>query len=92
MAAGCTHTWHQFVVRTPRREELKAQLESKNIFCGILYPVPVHRQPAYHNAALHLPQAEQACAEVLSLPLHPGLTVADVLRVSDAVREFFAAR
>ena len=90
--AGCTHTWHQFVVRTPRREELKAQLESKNIFCGILYPVPVHRQPAYHNAALHLPQAEQACAEVLSLPLHPGLTVADVLRVSDAVREFFTAR
>ena len=92
VAAGCTHTWHQFVVRTPRREELKVQLESKNIFCGILYPVPVHRQPAYHNAALHLPQAEQACAEVLSLPLHPGLTVADVLRVSDAVREFFAAR
>jgi dTDP-4-amino-4,6-dideoxygalactose transaminase len=92
VAAGCTHTWHQFVVRTPRREELKAQLESKNIFCGILYPVPVHRQPAYHNAALHLPQAEQACAEVLSLPLHPGLTVADVLRVSDAVREFFTAR
>ena len=92
VATGCTHTWHQFVVRAPRREELKAQLESKNIFCGILYPVPVHRQPAYHNAALHLPQTEQACAEVLSLPLHPGLTVADVLRVSDAVREFFTAR
>jgi len=92
VAAGRTHTWHQFVVRTPRREELKAQLESKNIFCGILYPVPVHRQPAYHNAALQLPQTEQACAEVLSLPLHPGLTAADVLRVSDAVREFFTAR
>ena len=92
VATGRTHTWHQFVVRTPRREELKAQLESKNIFCGILYPVPVHRQPAYHNAALHLPQTEQACAEVLSLPLHPGLTMADVLRVSDAVREFFTTR
>jgi dTDP-4-amino-4,6-dideoxygalactose transaminase len=89
VAEGRTHCWHQFVVHTPRREELRAYLEKKGILCGILYPVPVHRQPAYHNAALSLPQTEQACAEVLSLPLHPGLTNEDVNRVVREVTGFF---
>ncbi len=90
VAEGRTHSWHQFVVRTPRRDELKGHLEKKDILCGILYPVPVHRQPAYHDAALHLPQTEQACAEVFSLPLHPGLTKEDVARVAREVIGFFA--
>ena len=90
VAEGRTHCWHQFVVRTPRRDELKAHLEKLNIFCGILYPVPIHRQPAYHDATLSLPVTEQACAEVLSLPLHPGLTSEDVARVVREVTGFFA--
>ena len=87
-AAGRTHGWHQFVVRTPKRDELRAHLERKDILCGVLYPVPIHRQPAYHDAALSLPQTEAACAEVLSLPLHPGLTDDDVARVAREVRAF----
>jgi aminotransferase EvaB len=89
-ARGRLSCWHQFVVRTPRREELKAHLEKRHILCGVLYPVPVHRQPAYHNAALSFPHTEQACAEVLSLPLHPGLTDDDVERVIREVMGFFA--
>lgn len=89
MAEGRTHCWHQFVVRTPRREELKAHLEKRHILCGVLYPVPVHRQPAYHDAALNFPHTEQACAEVLSLPLHPGLKDDDVDRVVREVAGFF---
>ncbi len=89
VAEGRAHCWHQFVVRTPRREELKAHLERLNILCGVLYPVPVHRQPAYHDATLSLPHTEQACAEVLSLPLHPGLTSEDVARVVREVVGFF---
>jgi len=81
VAEGRTHCWHQFVVRTPRRDELRAHLEKKDILCGVLYPVPIHRQPAYHDAALSFPHTEQACAEVLSLPLHPGLSDDDVARV-----------
>jgi dTDP-4-amino-4,6-dideoxygalactose transaminase len=77
-AAGRTHVWHQFAVRTPRRDELRTHLEEQGVHCGVLYPVPIHRQPAYHQAELVLPGAEAACAEVLSLPLHPGLTAADV--------------
>ena len=83
------HCWHQFVVRTPRREELRAHLDKKDILCGVLYPVPIHRQPAYHDAALSLPHSEQACAEVLSLPLHPGLGDEDVARVIREVAAFF---
>ena len=90
VAEGRTHCWHQFAVRSPRREELKAHLEMKDIFCGVLYPVPVHRQPAYHDATLSLPHTEQACAEVLSLPLHPGLTSEDVARVVREVVAFFS--
>ena len=86
IAAGRTHTWHQFVVRTPKRDALQVHLAKQDIICGVLYPMPVHRQPAYHDASLSLPQTEQACAEVLSLPLHPGLTNDDVARVSAAVR------
>ncbi len=89
VAAGRTHCWHQFVLRTPRRDELKTHLEKRNILCGVLYPIPVHRQPAYHDAALSLPQTEEACAQVLSLPLHPGLTNEDVARVARDVESFF---
>ena len=88
-AAERTHCWHQFVVRTPRREELRVQLEKKDIICGVLYPVAIHRQPAYHDATVSLPHSEQACAEVLSLPLHPGLSDEDVARVIREVRAFF---
>lgn len=88
-AEGRTHTWHQFVVRTPKRDELQAHLAKRDIGCGVLYPVPIHRQPAYHDATLSLPQTEQACAEVLSLPLHPGLKDDDVARVAREVKGFF---
>ncbi len=86
---GCTHTWHQFVIRTPRRDELQVHMAKKDIVCGVLYPMPIHRQPAYHDASLSLPHTEQACTEVLSLPLPPGLTNDDVARVAREVKVFF---
>jgi len=87
---GRVSCWHQFVVRTPRRDDLKAQLEKKHILCGVLYPTPIHRQPAYHDATLTLPHTEQACAEVLSLPMHPGLSADDVEHVISEVAAFFS--
>lgn len=85
VAAGRTHVWHQFVVRTTARDALKAHLEQAGIHCGVLYPVPVFGQPGYLQP-VRLPLTEQACHEVLSLPLHPGLTPIDVARVTAAVR------
>jgi len=84
-APGRTHTWHQFVVRTPARDALKANLEQSGVYCSVLYPVPVHLQPAYGDAAAVLPETERACAEVMSLPLHPGMSDADADRVADLV-------
>lgn len=84
-AAGRTHVWHQYVVRHPRRDELRARLEAQGVVCGVLYPVPLHRQPAFHRPELALPLTELACAEVLSLPLHPGLGLADVDSICDLI-------
>ncbi|MFI5336645.1 MAG: DegT/DnrJ/EryC1/StrS family aminotransferase [Opitutales bacterium] len=85
VAPGRTHVWHQFVVRTPQRDALQAHLEAFGIISGILYPVPIHRQPATYRAELTLPVTERACAEVLSLPLHGGLQPADIDTVCEAV-------
>ncbi|AOS44933.1 dTDP-3-amino-3,6-dideoxy-alpha-D-galactopyranose transaminase [Lacunisphaera limnophila] len=84
-ATGRRHVWHQYVVRHPRRDELKAWLETRGVVSGVLYPVPLHRQPAFHRPELSLPATEAACAEVLSLPLHPGLGRADIDSICDMV-------
>jgi dTDP-4-amino-4,6-dideoxygalactose transaminase len=85
VAAGRGHVWHQFVVRTPQRGALKARLEAESILCGVLYPVPVYRQPGYAQSDV-LSVTEEACARVISLPLHPAMSDADVDRVVIAVR------
>ena len=85
VAAGAAHVFHQFTVRTPEREALRAYLLSKDIACGVLYPVPVHRQPAFAVEALSLPETEQACGEVLCLPCHPALSPRDIDRICDEI-------
>ncbi len=88
--AGFVPAWHQFAVRTPARDALRAHLESHGIHCGVLYPVPVHHQPAYRTDDV-LPETERACREVLSLPLHLGMREGDVDRVVAAVRSWGGA-
>lgn len=85
-ATGRTHVWHQYVVRHARRDELKVRLEAQGVVCGVLYPMPLHRQPAFHRPELALPATERACAEVLSLPLHPGLGVDDIGVIAGLMR------
>ncbi len=81
LAAVAGSAWHQFTVRTARREALSGHLAKSDINCGVLYPVPLHRQRAYADAGCQLPVTEKACREVLCLPVHPGITVADVDRI-----------
>jgi len=85
VAPDRTHVWHQFVVRTAERDALRTRLEQRGVGCGVHYPVPIHRQPGFHQVETMLPETERACAEVLSLPLHPGLHPGDVDMVCDAV-------
>jgi len=77
--------WHQFVVRTPKRDALRAHLADAGIQAGVLYPVPTYRQPAYADSSVKLPETERACAEGLCLPVHPGITLADVDRVCEEI-------
>ncbi len=82
---GTEPVWHQFAVRTPRRDALQAHLAAQEIHCGVLYPMPIHRQPAYAVPALSLPVTERACAEVLCLPVHPALATGDIDRVGEEI-------
>ena len=83
---GTTSVYHQFTVRSSRRDAWADALRKREIFPGVLYPVPVHQQPAHAVTGLTLPVTERACAEVLCLPVHPQLARADVERVIDALR------
>ena len=87
---GIEPVFHQYVVRTPRREELREALRRHDILCGVLYPVPIHRQPAHAVPGCVLPETERACEEVLCLPCHPAMTLADAERVAGLIREFLA--
>ena len=85
------HVYHLYVVRHPRRDELRAFLRERDIGSLVHYPVPVHLQPAYRDlgrGAGAFPVAEAAAQEVLSLPLYPELREEKVAEVADAVIAF----
>jgi dTDP-4-amino-4,6-dideoxygalactose transaminase len=84
---GRTHVYHQYTVRTDDREALCAALDERDVGYGVYYPEPVHQQAAYDHVDATAPHAERAAEEVLSLPVHPGLSRADVETVTEAVRD-----
>jgi dTDP-4-amino-4,6-dideoxygalactose transaminase len=85
---GARHVYHQFTVRTARRDELASRLEAAGIERAIYYPRPLTAQPAYARWARgRLPEAERAAREVLSLPVHPWLTDDEVERVAAVLAE-----
>ncbi len=84
----CSHVFHQYVIRHPQRDRLRASLKSQGIETLVHYPVPVHLQPAYRNLGYEtgsLPESEAAARQVLSLPLYPEMTEADIQHISQAV-------
>jgi dTDP-4-amino-4,6-dideoxygalactose transaminase len=84
--------WHQFVIRAPRRDELRAHLAAAGIGTEIYYPVPLHRQPCFESLDLRdgaLPVAERACAEVLALPIQPALSVDAQDHVVESIAAFY---
>jgi dTDP-4-amino-4,6-dideoxygalactose transaminase len=92
VAAGSTHVYHLYVVRTARREELQQHLADQGISTLVHYPVPPHRQEAYADLGLtqgQFPIAEALAATCLSLPMWPGMTEEHVAAVADAMRRFF---
>lgn len=85
--------WHIFPVFLPRRDELLDYLKARKIGSGIHYPIPVHLQRGYAELGYKqgdLPLTEQACNEVLSLPMYAELSNEHLLRVASAIHEFTA--
>ena len=86
------HVWHLFVVRTPRRKELREHLARANIETGLHYPIPCHRQPCLQHLEMDrnsYPQSDLWTRELLSLPLFYGMTDAQADRVINSIHEFF---
>jgi len=84
--------YHQYVIRTDARDRLRKHLRTCGVETGIHYPVPLHQQPAWQSAyetTLTFPNAECLAAQVLSLPVFPDLTDAEVEHVTASVTAFF---
>ena len=85
--AGSRGVYHLAVVRVPARAQVERRLAAMGIQTGIHYPVPCHRQAPYRSfAAGGLPAAEEAAAEILSLPIFPHISDGQVARVCEALR------
>jgi dTDP-4-amino-4,6-dideoxygalactose transaminase len=83
------HVYHVYPVRTQQRDEVMRNLNDAGIGCGIHYPIPVHLQEAYRSLGLgpgSFPVAELFSREVVSLPLYPELTPAQIARVIEGVK------
>ncbi len=94
VAAGATHVYHLYVVRTPLRDMLHQKLAAAGIDTIIHYPIPPHLQEAYADLGFKkgaFPIAEEIADTCLSLPLWPGLTREQVQYVCDAIKATFAA-
>ena len=82
------HVFHQYVIRSPKRNWLQGKLEEEGIDARIYYSRPIHRQPYYAYKGLgwgEFPISEQACREVLSLPIHPSISIWQLSHVASNV-------
>lgn len=88
---GATHIWHQFVIRTERRQELIDYLNRKEIGTIIHYPIPPHLSEAYRHLNVgkgSLPITEHYANSVLSIPLYNGMTEEEQSFVIDMIHAF----
>jgi len=90
---GQTHVFHQYTVRVPggKRDALRTHLQENGVGSEVYYPVPIHQQSFYVSDLGYkdsLPETENAALEVLSLPVHAGLSASDLETIVAAVNEF----
>ncbi len=83
------HVYHLFPVLTPHREAFMAHLAQRGVEALIHYPVPIPRQPAFKAFdPADCPVANRVCSEVVSLPMYPGLSDANISVVAESARSF----
>ena len=90
---GSRHVWHQYVIRSNRRDALREFLTERKIGSEIYYPVPLHLQQALQGLGYSegsFPEAERAAREVLALPIFPELRPDEQQTVVEAIAEFMS--
>jgi dTDP-4-amino-4,6-dideoxygalactose transaminase len=90
---GAHHVWHQYVIRSARRDALREFLSARKIGSEIYYPVPLHMQEALESLGYtegEFPEAERAGREVLALPIFPELHEGEQQTVVDAIADFLS--
>jgi len=79
-----THSYHQYTIRLSDRNEAASRLKAAGVSSMVYYPFPLHKQPAFAFAEQQdsiFPECEQACREVLSLPIYPDITKEQIQKV-----------
>jgi len=92
--SGTEHVYHQYTIRVPEDRDgfAKALREEYGVGCGVYYPVPTHKLPSLKRyASGPLPHTDLAAAEVLSLPVHPGLSRRNLDAIIGAVNSLAKA-
>ncbi len=87
--AGCVQVYHQFTIRVPDRDGVQQRMANLGVRTTVYYPVPLHLQPMHRDLDYRVgdfPEAERAAREVLSLPIYPELTDAQVDEVVEACK------
>jgi dTDP-4-amino-4,6-dideoxygalactose transaminase len=88
---GATHVYHLFVVQHPERDRLLEHLRAADVQCGVHYPDPIHATSAFRAARTvpdGAPVSRRLATRILSLPMYPELSPAQIKRVASAVRSF----
>jgi dTDP-4-amino-4,6-dideoxygalactose transaminase len=85
--SGCEHVFHQYTIRINDRDKAIDKLTESGIGVGVYYPIPIHKQPLYKQLGYNdeLINTEEACREVLSLPIHAALDTNDLDAIINGV-------
>jgi len=89
---GAVSVYHLFVIQADQRDRLKDHLEKQGVSTGLHYPVPLHRQPCFQYLGYKegaFPRAERSAKKILSLPMYPEMTNAQLEYVASTVRSFY---
>src|SRR5258708_10839705 len=87
------HVYNQYVIRVPKRDQLRQYLQQAGVATEIYYPYPLHMQPAFANLGHktgEFPESERASAEVLALPIYPDVTIEQQTAVVSAIADFYS--
>ena len=81
----CHHAYHQYTIRTQHRDEIRDELAQHDIDTAVYYPTPIPDLRSYQQFEADIPIARSIADEVLSLPVHPGVTTAGLDRILECL-------